>query len=399
MAGTKKKVLKTGNQNSKAGFGGKPPKENAQQEMKEKVRLATLKFDNHRKFVEERKKKLEWLTQSYDKDADPQYKEEYERLKKEVEGLVGNLIKYDMEFDRVAREKQGEEQDEEIDTVTEEGKADEDEILVPTSVSSSELLHIDLTGPNSSSGQLNTDDDPDYEAFFTPEQAREATGQSYGGKIVAWKNQIKSKPVIVMYGPRSAAKFERSTAAREDIDFDEKETQQFGADHRLGDEKVKRKLIRRKKEFIAIHGLAYSCDLDDLKPKEKGEKRRLPPLEIRVKWEINRVISVVWEVRSSIRHLWSSHKACDEYIYLAAKYHAARHQEWLDGQHQGKYMSRTLAPGLGRLGHYATNPSPHDAMLKFREQWCALEGIDSHKMDAAAKADFLLTWNRIEVQL
>ncbi|CAG8972322.1 hypothetical protein HYALB_00001725 [Hymenoscyphus albidus] len=372
MAGTKNKVLKTGNQNSKADIGGRPPKNKGQQEMKEKVRLATLKFDNHRKFVEEKKKKLEWLTHSYDNDADPQYKEENERLKKEVEGLVGNLMKYDMEFNRVAREEQA---------------------------SSSELPHIDLTGPDSSFGQLNTEDDADCQALFTPEQAREATGQGYGGKIVAWKKQIQSKPVIIMYGPRSAAKFECSTADIEEIDVT---TPKFGPENRLGDEKVGRKLIRRKREFKAIQGLAYSCVVDDLKPKEKGEKgKRPPPLQIWVRWEISGKIADVWEIRSSIRHLWNSPNACDEYIYLAAKYHAARHQEWLDSrrQRQGKYISRTLAPGLGGLGNHTTNPSPHDAMLKYREQWCALEGIDSQKMDAAAKANFLLTWNLIEFRL
>ncbi|KAH6699891.1 hypothetical protein BKA61DRAFT_582741 [Leptodontidium sp. MPI-SDFR-AT-0119] len=187
---------------------------------------------------------------------------------------------------------------------------------------------VDLTEPDSKSTPLiSVEPSEDEEAVFTPAQAREATGQSYGGKIVAWRQQDRLKPVIVRYGPQNAAKYERSTAAKEDNDFDEEETEQFGPDYRLRDLKVAKKFVRKRRELLGIAGLAYNCDLKDLEPREKGETRRVAPLEIWVKWEISGVIQKKWEVRSSIRHLFSNAKKCDVYIYEAAKWHAARHEE------------------------------------------------------------------------
>ncbi|KAH8790884.1 hypothetical protein F5882DRAFT_377227 [Hyaloscypha sp. PMI_1271] len=178
---------------------------------------------------------------------------------------------------------------------------------------------VNLTEPNGKSKPViiggHSNDDEEEEGF-TPAQAREASGQSHGGKIVAWRQQDRSKLVIVMYGPQNAAKYERSTAAREDNDFDEDEIAQFGPDNRLGDVKVNKKFVRRKRELMSILGLAYNYDLDDLQPREKGEKRRLPPLEIWVKWKINGEI----------------------------KKHAKRHQEWLDGQREAKDKSPTPDP-------------------------------------------------------
>jgi hypothetical protein len=126
----------------------------------------------------------------------------------------------------------------------------------------------------------------------------------------------------MMYGPRNAVKYERSTAAREDIDFDEDVTEQFGDEYRLGDQKIKKKFVRKRREINRIFGLAYNCDLHDLRPREKGEARKAPPLEIGIKWKISGEIIRRREIRSSIRYVFSSPKKCDEYIYVAPKYYA-----------------------------------------------------------------------------
>ena len=41
--------------------------------------------------------------------------------------------------------------------------------------------------------------------------------------------------------------------------------------------------MRKKRKLVSILGLAYNCDLDELKPREKGVKGRIPPFKIRVK--------------------------------------------------------------------------------------------------------------------
>ncbi|PVH68051.1 hypothetical protein DL98DRAFT_522983 [Cadophora sp. DSE1049] len=281
---------------------------------------------------------------------------------------------------------------------------------------------VDLTEPDGKSKPLNTGELSDDEALFTPAQAREATGQSHGGKIVAWREQDRPKPVIVRYGPQNAAKYERSTAAKEDNDFDERETEQFGPDHRLGDQKLVKKFVRRRRELLGIAGLAYNCALNDLKPREKGETRKVAPLEIWVKWEIGGVIQKTWEIRSSIRHLFSSPKKCDVYIYKAAKWHAARHEEWQNGQREAKDRSPTPLPN-SRLSPTPdpsqpeikvednSNPlaatsstalskaSNRAAMLQYREQWCDLKGIDPENMEPAAEGRFLKAWNEIKDSL
>jgi hypothetical protein len=77
--------------------------------------------------------------------------------------------------------------------------------------------------------------------------------------------------------------------------------------------------MRRRRELISIIGVAYNCNLEELRPREKDEARRLPPLEIWIKWEIDSVIYKKWEIRSSIRHLFSSPKKCDNFIYTGAQ--------------------------------------------------------------------------------
>ncbi|KAH6704164.1 hypothetical protein BKA61DRAFT_680417 [Leptodontidium sp. MPI-SDFR-AT-0119] len=391
------------------------------QEVRGKILETTLNVEKHRNDVAEKKAKLEELSKTPLDSSRPGERAEYDNLKAEIAKLDGELMEWERELEKLNKE------DKDIDMERQED-GDGGGLFVPpgepsaSSNNTTRLPPIDLTEPNGKSTPLVIGEpSEDEEAVFTPAQAREATGQSHGGKIVAWRQQDRSKPVIVRYGPQNAAKYERSTAAKEDNDFDEEETEQFGPDHRLGDLKVAKKFVRKRRELLGIAGLAYNCDLKDLEPREKGETRRVAPLEIWVKWEIGGVIQKKWEVRSSIRHLFSNAKKCDVYIYEAAKWHAARHEEWQNGQREAKDRSLTPVPNSrlsptpepsqpeikiegGNIGNppAATNgtasskASQRAAMLQYREQWCDLKGIDPENMEPAAEGRFLKAWNEIK---
>ncbi|PVH67301.1 hypothetical protein DL98DRAFT_662688, partial [Cadophora sp. DSE1049] len=315
-------------------------KDARKREVKGKIQKTTTSVEAHRKEISAKKRQLEELSKTNHDGAKPEEKEEYNNLKAEVAKLDEELMEWEGELENLNKE------DMDIDKES-QANGDGDGLFVPPVEASGSSNRpngtplVNLTEPDGKSNPLNTGEPSDDEALFTPAQAMEATGQSHGGKIVAWREQDRSKPVIVRYGPQNAAKYERSTAAKESNDFDERVTEQFGPDHRLGDQKVAKKFVRKRRELLGIAGLAYNCALKDLEPREKGETRRVAPLEIWVKWEIGGVIQKTWEVRSSIRHLFSSPKKCDVYIYEAAKWHAARHEEWQNGQREAKDRSPT----------------------------------------------------------
>ncbi|KAH8772308.1 hypothetical protein BGZ57DRAFT_954121 [Hyaloscypha finlandica] len=392
-------------------------KDQRKHEVQGKIQKTTSKIQTQRKDVETKKQNLERFSKSGIDGVAPEHKDEYKNVEEEFRNLDRTLKEYETELEGLEREEQA------IDAMdVDENDGGQGLFVQPGGQSSSSTKpngtpQVNLTEPNGKSKPViiggHSDDDEEEEGF-TPAQAREASGQSHGGKIVAWRQQDRSKPVIVMYGPQNAAKYERSTAAREDNDFDEDETAQFGPDNRLGDVKVNKKFVRRKRELMSILGLAYNCDLDDLQPREKGEKRRLPPLEIWVKWKIDGEIKKVWEIRSSIRHLFSNVKKADTYIYDAAKWHAKRHQEWLDGQREAKDKSPTPDPN-SRLSSTPEPtgtkpiktesddnsqpqpgpPPPESPMLKYKKQWCELKGIDPKVMDEDPEVEgrFLKAWN------
>ena len=392
------------------------------QEVTEKLGKITDKVKKRRTEVATKERRLDELHESHNDSSKPEEKAEYENLEEEFYKLRGELMEWETELVNLKKE----EKDLDVDTIMDSSGAKESdsggELFVGSSSNNTtQPPQIDLTGPNGKSNPLIIGDSDDEEAVFTPAQAREATGQSHDGKIVAWRQQDRSKPVIVRYGPQNAAKYERSTAAKEGNDFDEEETEEFGPDHRLGDQKVAKKFVRKRRELLGIAGLAYNCDLKDLEPREKGETRRIAPLEIWVKWEINGAIHKTWEIRSSVRHLFSSPKKADAYIYEAAKWHAARHQEWQNGQREAKDRSPTPVPNSGLSptpepnqpevkveGESNGNPlaatnssaetksAKRAAMLQYREQWCDLKGIDPENMDPAAEGRFLKAWNEIK---
>ena len=170
--------------------------------------------------------------------------------------------------------------------------------------------------------------------------------------------------------------------------------------------------MRKWDEFKGIQGEAYNCPVDLLKPKEKGEKRVYPTLDLLVKWQINSVVSRTWETRSLIKHLWPNPSQCNEYIHKAAKHHAKQHADWLSGQLTATSKSPSPGPGVEGLKPQGTPPPPGpevktepkekpsmSAMLDYREEWCALEGLDPAKMTPEDKANFLLTWNLMKLKL
>jgi hypothetical protein len=445
-------------------------KDQRKREVQGKIQKTTSKIETQRKDVEAKKRKLEEFSKSGIEGVAPEHKDEYKIVEEEFLNLGTSLAEYERELEGLAQEEQtidamhidrGDEGQNLFVPAGEQSSSSTEPNPVPlfnlTAPNPAPLFNLtapnpeplfNLTAPNSNSKYVNLDEDfDDDEVLFTPAQAREATGQNYDGKIVAWRQQDRSKPVIVMYGPRNAAKYERSTAAREDNDFDEDETDQFGPDWRLGDEKINKKFVRRRRELKGIIGLAYNCDLADLIPREKGETRKVAPLEILVKWEIDGEVEKVWEIRSSIRHLFSNAKKCDTYIYAAAKWHAERHQEWLHGHREAKDKSPTPNPnsrlsatpeptGLKPIktegenngnnsaastpatsppatsppaanppaanppaatnGAQSSKASKREAMLQYKEQWCDLKGIDPENMDPAAEGRFLKAWNEVK---
>ena len=272
------------------------------QEVTEKLGKITDKVKKRRTEVATKERRLDELHESHNDSSKPEEKAEYENLEEEFYKLRGELMEWETELVNLKKE----EKDLDVDTIMDSSGAKESdsggELFVGSSSNNTtQPPQIDLTGPNGKSNPLIIGDSDDEEAVFTPAQAREATGQSHDGKIVAWRQQDRSKPVIVRYGPQNAAKYERSTAAKEGNDFDEEETEEFGPDHRLGDQKVAKKFVRKRRELLGIAGLAYNCDLKDLEPREKGETRRVAPLEIWVRWEISGAIHKTWEIRSSFR--------------------------------------------------------------------------------------------------
>ena len=344
------------------------------------IRKATVVLDEYHKQVKEQQSQLDELTKSYNNGEHPEHKDEYERVKAELEKSSATLAASEANLQNLRGE--------EMQLETMEGV----EQTLPANSKDSEPTGSDLPGsdPNGSlfvnsdpagftgqpghsfgssfrsfadspggppdinlideEGKKSTPEppserDPDDEGLFTLDDFKKATGRDDDGEVAAWRQQGYSKPIIIRYGPPNAHRYERSTSARSGLAINEEETPQFGPDHRLGDVKVNKKFVRRMHEFKGIQGVAFDGPIEGMKPKQPGEKgRKFPRTELWVKWEIDGEIERRWEVRASIKHLWPNPGQCDEYIYIVAQYHAERHQQWLDGQRQVKEKSPTPLP-------------------------------------------------------
>ena len=394
--------------------GAAPSKVNRRRAAKDKTRLANSQLEATKK---ENAKLKDELSAFADGD-DPKKKEEYERMKSVFEASGRTLAQVEEELQQAKKEEE--------DVLMEglEMEGDDDSLFVPPGLpgqsfgSQSNQPVVDLTDANGHTSQEAIVDDPEDATLFTPAQAREASGETDDGEVKAWKEQGYSTPVIIASGPPNAPKYLRSTAYRAGITFDKEKTPKFGPDHRYGDELQGRKFVRKWAEFQGILGEAYEGSVENLKPRQKGEKRHYPLTELLVKWEINGEVFRVWETRSSIKHLWPNPVQCDNYIYLTAKHHAKIHQDWLDGNR--KATSKSPSPGPDTEGlmprgtpavtikkeNGSSDPAtfnkdqpPMTAMLEYREQWCALEDINPAKMTPEDKANFLLTWNMMKLKL
>ncbi|KAH7370283.1 hypothetical protein BKA65DRAFT_488059 [Rhexocercosporidium sp. MPI-PUGE-AT-0058] len=347
-------------------------------EVKGKIQKATTNIEGSRKTLAAKKLKLAQLSEYNRNGADPDEKAEYNNLKEQIAKLDGEVMEWEGELENLNKE------DKDTD-IEPQANGDDEGLFVPPrepSASSNKPNRtplVDLTEPNGTSKPLiNGEPSDDEEAVFTPAQAREATGQSHGGKIVAWRQQNRSKSVIVRYGPQNAAKYERSTAAKEDNDFDEEETEEFGPDHRLGDQKVAKKFVRRRRELLGIAGLAYNCDLKDLEPREKGESRRVAPLEIWVKWEI------------SGREAKDRSPTLVPNSRLSPTPEPSQSKIKTEGEDSGSLLTSSTA---------SLKASNRAVMLQYREQWYDLKGIDSDSIEPAAEGMFLKAWNEIKGSL
>jgi hypothetical protein len=276
---------------------------------------------------------------------------------------------------------------------------------------------ITVTKPEGTQ-QSGSDEDPEDAGLFTPEQNKVVTGRSDDGEIVAWKKQGYSKQVIIRYGPKNSPKYERSTKFKAGIPFDENTTQQFGPDHRFGDEKIGKKYARQWGDFKGFFAVVYNCPLQELSPRVTGEKRKYPRIELGTKWSINGVFHRVFEVPSSVKHIWPNPFDCEEYIYNTAVDHDMKYQLWLKGQREGRDASPTPSPQMNRLmpkGPQVTGkgiktekdesngiPPPkvdneEERMLQFRRQWAGMQKpkLDPENLSMKQQMKFLNAWNEL----
>ncbi|KFY97250.1 hypothetical protein V498_02181 [Pseudogymnoascus sp. VKM F-4517 (FW-2822)] len=422
------------------------------------------------------KAKLQELVRLYDNGASPQFKKELDALEIEVNTSNKVVTGYQTTLKKAIEEK--DEFDKmDVDTASlflEEGENDSDgassssdpaqgEQQAPagdTPVTGDTHLGADVDSPPPSSptplkqepAEAGTTDfgrwtpaEEDENNLITPQQARAAAGIATDGTIVAWAKTGFSKPVIVRYGPRNARKYMRSTAFRESDFLDESQTPKFGPKYRKGDEKDEDgQLIRKSHEFKGMVAVAFNCPVAELAPKVKIKKEkdgppsppspRYPRTEVLVRWEIAGEVHECWEVRSSIKHLFSSF--CDQYIYQVALLGEKQYNAWKAGERKSEDRSPTPAPrpwGSVPPPTWESFPPPTanqtvdltsvaepaqkvqfkieeradippatttlSPMKRFQASWCELNDVDPQNMDQDAKAQFLISWDLIKLKI
>ncbi|KFY68731.1 hypothetical protein V496_00875 [Pseudogymnoascus sp. VKM F-4515 (FW-2607)] len=369
-----------------------------------KVKQANDKLEELTKHDEVIKNKLKELRKKYNDGANPQFKEELDAVKIEVDESSDKLMSCQTELNVAKQEK------EDIDTMD-----------VDTASLFLEEGENDSDGPSSSPHPAWTPAEEDEEnvIIMTPEEARKAAGLDTDGTIVAWAKTGISKPVIVSYGPRNARMYRRSTAFRESDFLDESKTQKFSPKNRKGDVKGDDgKLIRKVHEFKGIIGVAFNCPVEDLAPKVKIKKEKKeegdPPSPPAPRYPRTEVLV------SSF---------CDQYIYRAALLAEKQYNEWKDGKRKSEDRSPTPAPRPWgsvpppagnqavdlasvaaepaqkvqfKIEEGADNPptaTTLSPMKRYQASWCELNDVDPQNMDAETKAKFLVTWDLIKLKI
>ena len=404
-----------------------------------KLKQVTDKLQELRNQDERLKNKLKQLRKTYNDGANPQVKDELHKLKIEVDMSGDKLMKFENELKSATREvEEADEMDVDTDIKKEEEVPEENSLFVPPAPNLSSSPNINVTEPDgtrsspisfhASSPSPSPSVDSEEEYLFTPQEARKNAGLQTDGKMVAWRKHGTSTRVIVAYGPRNSRKYLRSTLYQESNVLDE-DAVQFGPGHRLGDEKLDRKYVRKPSEFKGILAVAFNGPVESLIPKEKVARRRgeatprrdpYPVVEIKVRWNINGDVQDTWEVRTSISHLFPSF--CDLYIYQAAVHGENQYNAWRAGERASEDRSPTpaLVPQtpstspassesrikdetqpvnlmlVPQLPSSTTKASP---MKQYLSEWCELKEIDPKSMDAQADAYFNLAWKLVKLQL
>jgi hypothetical protein len=193
----------------------------------------------------------------------------------------------------------------------------------------------------------------------------------------------------------------------------------MGPEHRFGDEKDgKKKFVRQWDDFKGVLGVAYNCPLQELMPRNVSGLKKYPRVDVWVKWSIGDEIHRVWEVPSSIKHIFPNPTQCEEYIYNTACDHEKKHQAWLSGQREGKETSPTPGPEMNRLmaqgapqttrniikveengnnGTPLSRPilSEEERMFQFRKQWAMMQKpqLDPENLSSRQMFTFIKAWN------
>jgi hypothetical protein len=168
-------------------------KKERQHDLKHRIQKTTSERDGQRNDVETKKRRLEGIDASK-----PELKAEYEQLQGEVVELEGGLMEYETQLEELQREKK---EVDDMDVDHNEGAQGEASGGGGGGGEDSGGPHLFVTEPNGGSTSLNIDDDSDDEGLFTLAQGMKELGLNQNGKIVAWRQQDRSQPVIVMYSP------------------------------------------------------------------------------------------------------------------------------------------------------------------------------------------------------
>jgi hypothetical protein len=375
-------------------------REKVKSDRNQKVKKSLEAVEKERLIYDSLKNKLKELNKNFDNGRNPEFKDQFEKTSNDFTESRAKLT----ELQTVLKQNQTE-----VDTPIPDA-ADEEEtersMFVPqggegqTSASAEAPPSTNSETPPSPSPSVDSE-----EYLFTPQEARKNAGLQTDGKIVAWREHGTSTRVIVAYGPRNSRKYLRSTLYQESNVIDE-DAVQFGPGHRLGDEKLNRKYVRKPSEFKGILAVAFNGPVESLVPKEKVSRRRgeatprrdpYPVVEIKVRWNINGDVKDTWEVRTSISHLFQSF--CDLYIYQAAVHGENQYNAWRAGERASEDRSPTPPSESGIKKEIQPDSTAKASPMKqYLREWCELKEIDPKTMDAQADADFNRAWNLVKLE-
>lgn len=180
----------------------------------------------------------------------------------------------------------------------------------------------------------------------------------------------------------------------------------MGPDYRFGDEKRAKKFVRQWNDFKGVLGVAYNCTLHELKPRNVTGEKKYPRVDIYVKWLIDGQVHRVWEVFSSISHIWPNRNQCEEYIYNTAQKHSIDHGLWKNNEREGRDATPTPSPGMNGLMPQGppefkvegdVNQNSEDKMkLYLRRMWAVQQGLDPDKLTMKQELEFMMEYDNLD---